>query len=215
MLCKTSSARTVVALQSENMLQIPSGNHNALWQSPVIHPHPSCKFGRPQKLALRPTWEALAEIPELQRAMLPRLAASQCEEMDRSASQNSIVIHHELQGIILSTYFFKNSLSWSFWYIYFCSQVSDFTICFLDPTLPLCSSPLKYRLDAWLQMLCAFLLVSSPRYSLWKPQLEPSILAFQPFQGRQGGWSLQDFQNAKAFVHGNRRTTTLVLNILI
>lgn len=71
-----SSARTVVVLQSGNMLQITSGNRYAVWQAPAIQPHPSCKFGRPQKPALRLTWEAVAEIPELQRAMLPRLAAS-------------------------------------------------------------------------------------------------------------------------------------------
>lgn len=125
-LFKMSSSRRVVALQSGNILQIASGNGYAVWQAPAIHPHSSRKFGRPQNLSSGWTWESVAEIPELQRAMLPRLATSHmwapwCKAGEfckpKQHCNTFWVLRHNL-----TTCFLKNCFLWSFWCSYFHSK---------------------------------------------------------------------------------------------
>lgn len=158
MLFKISYIRTVVTLQHRNSLQITSGNHYAVLQATAIHPHPNWKPGRSQKLDLGPTWEDVGEIPELKMDMLLRIAASlTCELPD--ASLNFDYLLYKKFPFMLFVHQLPLPTRW-FSKLLFYSMV------------PLCSSSLKYWLDAWLQILSAFLLLCSSRHFLWKSQPE-------------------------------------------
>lgn len=218
-LFKMSSSRRAVALQSGNILQTASGNCYAVWQAPAIHPHSSSKFGRPQNLSSGWTWESVAEIPELQRAMLPRLATSHmwapwcksgefCEP--KQHCNTSWVLRQNL-----TTCFFKKLLLVEVLMLLLSLQVGDFTFHLLSwPHFPSVFFSRKCWLNAWLQKLHAFLLVKSPRHSLWDPQLELSTWLFSLLRAGTESGHYRIFEVNMAFERGNRKTTILVLHTL-